>query len=582
MEHKHIVRDGGAHFTIDQFTRQVKNGSINKTTIVQFDHNSERLTFEIPLEVDGHTMTQCDLIEIHFINISTDGKSQNKGTYAVNDIKAEGDTAVFTWLISQNATQLAGSLNFFIVFKCTENGETVYRWGTEIYKNLSISDGIDNGEEILVDYPDILAQWKNDLFGVGDTQEQRLLTVSAEQQAAIVAKGKEVLATIPDEYEELQTGVDTLFNSVASGIKGKMSSTIVRADDVSPVEHEVVLKAHGKNLFGFNGRTVGDFGGYDSTARRTFVGNCVYVGISASNYYDYQKCSYTYDEENERIEITTAKAWYGVGIDFKIKPDTTYFVSGEIPDGCFVSVTQFDANGNNLGYQHCKDNTFKTNVNADWVVAILSCQITDTVYTFAKIQIEEGEVATEYTPYIDPTTVTLARCGKNLLRFPYVDGGIGDQYASAGITYTVNPDKSVTANGTAETNSYFRLCNVRFGDKYLYENTAIGGFACADCQYDDGNGFSFIMITKGKTVSNKVYYPQIERSEKNTGWESPKECLTYTPTEDGVVHGVTSVSPTMTIMTDTEGVTIDCEYIVNTKTYIDNKIAELLKGSEQA
>ena len=46
---------------------------------------------------------------------------------------------------------------------------------------------------------------------------------------------------------------------------------------------------------------------------------------------------------------------------------------------------------------------------------------------------------------------------------------------------------------------------------------------------------------------------------------------------DGSVEGMTSVSPNMTIFTDTEGVTINCEYNVDTKKYIDNKIAELMQ-----
>lgn len=250
MAHKHSVRDTGAHYTIDQYTRQIKNDSVNKTTIVQFDHNSERLTFEMPLYVDGHAMTLCDLIEIHYINISTDGNSQNHGTYEVNDIKAEGEKAVFTWLISQECTQLAGSLNFFIVFKCTENGVTVYRWGTEIYKNLPISAGMDNGEAIVTEYPDILAQWKAQLFDASDTAVLNVATAEANALAAIEtageAKKQSVLDSIPDEYEVLSALADQNHRNKAGSIVLDAEGESIVVNDASeyPLQN---LKLFGKS-----------------------------------------------------------------------------------------------------------------------------------------------------------------------------------------------------------------------------------------------------------------------------------------------------------------------------------------------
>ena len=49
----------------------------------------------------------------------------------------------------------------------------------------------------------------------------------------------------------------------------------------------------------------------------------------------------------------------------------------------------------------------------------------------------------------------------------------------------------------------------------------------------------------------------------------------YTPKTDGTVEGITSLYPNTTLMTDTDGIIIDCEYNIDIKKYIDNKIAEL-------
>lgn len=251
MTHKHSVRDTGAHFMIDPYSRQIKNDSANKTTIVQYDHNSERLTFEMPLQIDGHAMTLCDLIEIHYINIATDGNSQNTGVYEVNDIKkAEGEKAVFTWLIRQEATQLAGSLNFFIVFKCTENGKTVYRWGTEICKSLAVSAGMDNGEAALTEYPDILAQWKAELFEAGGNAVVNVNEAATNALAAIEeageAKKEAVLASIPDDYTALSVLADSNYRNKAGTIVLEAEGESVVLSDSSPYPLQG-LKLFGKS-----------------------------------------------------------------------------------------------------------------------------------------------------------------------------------------------------------------------------------------------------------------------------------------------------------------------------------------------
>ena len=45
---------------------------------------------------------------------------------------------------------------------------------------------------------------------------------------------------------------------------------------------------------------------------------------------------------------------------------------------------------------------------------------------------------------------------------------------------------------------------------------------------------------------------------------------TYQAEADGTVNGVKSLSPSMTLMTDTDGVTIECSYLRDIDTYIDN------------
>lgn len=175
MAHEHNVYDSDPHFTIDPDTRVLSHNSPEKLTMMQGDHNSEVYTFEIPKTVDGHDMTLCNRVEIHYINI--DGNkpsSRSTGIYTVTDLQAKKDDQtrlVCSWTISSKATKYAGPLNFVIRFLCvteeeveTEYGPEVtrtidYAWSTAIFKDISIISSLDNAEDAEEEYHDILDDW---------------------------------------------------------------------------------------------------------------------------------------------------------------------------------------------------------------------------------------------------------------------------------------------------------------------------------------------------------------------------------------------------------------------------------------
>jgi hypothetical protein len=163
MAHNHNIADTDLHFSIDPITRVIKDESAVKKSLVQFDHNSERVAFDLPRKIENHDMTECNRVEIHYINISS--SDSYEGVYEVTDLKASEDenTATFTWLISQNATRIAGSLNFLIRFACVEDGVVKYLWNTKIFKGIAVSDGMDNGDVVVEQYADILNEWWNKL-----------------------------------------------------------------------------------------------------------------------------------------------------------------------------------------------------------------------------------------------------------------------------------------------------------------------------------------------------------------------------------------------------------------------------------
>ena len=163
MAHTHAVIDSDNHFIINPVTREITNNS-KKVKLMQGDHASEIFTFEIPRYVDGHDMSLCNKIAIHYINIGQNGS--NPDVHLVEDANIDDaeENLVFSWLIYRTATKYPGTLNFLIKFSCVTDGVIEYQWNTEIFKGIMIATGIDNEETLVEEYSDVLQKWKDDIL----------------------------------------------------------------------------------------------------------------------------------------------------------------------------------------------------------------------------------------------------------------------------------------------------------------------------------------------------------------------------------------------------------------------------------
>jgi hypothetical protein len=161
MGHTHSVYDTDNHFKVNGITRAITNVSTSKVSVVQFDHNSERFTFEMPRFVEGHDMMLCDSVQVHYANVSGNRIERNDGIYEVDDLQTspeDENIVICSWLISQNATQIVGSLLFLLRFVCSTDGEVDYAWHTAVYSGISVSNGMNNTGEIVDTYPDIIEE----------------------------------------------------------------------------------------------------------------------------------------------------------------------------------------------------------------------------------------------------------------------------------------------------------------------------------------------------------------------------------------------------------------------------------------
>lgn len=160
MAHIHSVYDTDKHFVIDPVARTITNVS-GKVVVVQGDHNSERLTFEIPRYIEGHDMLSCNKVEVHYNNVSAASPTdKHPNAYEVDDLQespADANIVIFSWLISKGATGYSGKLEFHVKFMCDDgDGKPDYVWKTYPHTGVSVLAAPDSGDVVNNECEDIL------------------------------------------------------------------------------------------------------------------------------------------------------------------------------------------------------------------------------------------------------------------------------------------------------------------------------------------------------------------------------------------------------------------------------------------
>lgn len=202
--HQHDVIDSDSYFIIDPITRAVENTSGSKNLLMQYDHASERYTFELPRYVEGHDMSLCTAVKVHYNNIESGTLIENADVNDLDDLHVDPTDAnkvICSWLIKRQATQLVGSLNFLVQYLCaTSDGTITYEWHSDIYKNIEIREGRNNGPAAVSDYTDILEQWRAKLFGVEDSITASILALLEDFSADVLKKDNTEEYTPTENY----------------------------------------------------------------------------------------------------------------------------------------------------------------------------------------------------------------------------------------------------------------------------------------------------------------------------------------------------------------------------------------------
>lgn len=155
--------------------------------------------------------------------------------------------------------------------------------------------------------------------------------------------------------------------------------------------------------------------------------------------------------------------------------------------------------------------------------------------TGKEILIEDGENNKGLEIKVKGSTTQSTRSGKNKLPYNYYDG---NSKTVNGITFTVNKDRSITANGTATANATFGMVDINsyaitagsyklVGENNAYTKTAIRGsykkadgtityIGSATSSFTIPEGATniniYVVILQGETVNNVTFYPMLLNS----------------------------------------------------------------------
>ena len=348
-----------------------------------------------------------------------------------------------------------------------------------------------------------------------------------------------VVAKLADKASKTESqnyaldAANTVKNDLLNSKKAEASGETLTLTDVSPVEHTLSVAMRRKNLLTYpyihttktvSGITFTDNGDGSVTISGTATGDATFI---LSYYQDFGD--------------TNINAIYSEGAT-----NGSYYVSKRLSynaTNSYKPVSIVIANGTTV------DETLFPMVN-------------------------EGTTAEEYAPYIaDLTTATVTTSSKNLIDASDLVAEGNSAWTSKKVgVFSLSPGQYVGSVDFVQegdlSNVAFDIrgvddASIRYGGK---ESSAASGQLVVTFTIPEGvSGCSIFVYSNntGNVLSTRCAFSnfQVEKGTTATAYEPYQQGASYTPKADGTIEGVTSISPTMILSSNTDGVIIDCEYI---------------------
>lgn len=544
--------------TIDLKSRVINIPAGIKALGVESDDDVQKLRFKMPRyynEIDLSTYT----IRINYENAKGEGD-----VGGATDIIVKPDTIEFTWVIGRHAFMYKGDVKFVVCLRKMDADNIDSEFNTTI-ATLPVLEGLETDEAEIEVQQDLLTT-----FG------QEVLSRAKAEGTFNPVKGVDYF-TEAERAELVQNVIQDYNATVANAITKTVQGSIVRIDDICPIEHSVKCWVHGKNLFNIN----------NYTTETDYSNNKTIYAIYASNLV----IGRTYT-----VFSSTPMSW------FKISNSATGYSSVGLSNSTTGFTSYTFTHQRNLNIRD--EERLKIYINNMDETAMYD----HTTLAAMNICIVEGNAATEYVPYLVPGDIRLSRYKRNIFNV----GKINDYYHIGEISISNN---SIVGTVTSSNSSHvINLVNQYPSGTYSisFDYTDSASARVLIRPYDaDGNvvttctnltslGFQYNNAYDGYFKNGRIHVITIPdnvaywclgfvlpvsdispvgttrsiyniRVEYGDGATKQETCsledyqLFYNPTDDIALIDIPSVSPTMTLMTNTPGAIIEVTYARDTQ-----------------
>ena len=378
--------------------------------------------------------------------------------------------------------------------------------------------------------------------------------------ASTLATKRETTQAIKGLEQKLNTAVLTGAQQFCGALTGLSNGEILCLNNISPIEHQIELTAGSKNLLNL-----------------TLAKNAQFFTVTEKT--ENKICATAPNAENNQpvLNLFNAKLPAGTytlscSISLENVPDTADNVEADrkneilvFKDGSFITKTDAITADGTYFKQISFTLPAEATVRVGWYRNVCDIKPDDSLYkvTLSNIQLEFGETATAYTPYLASLAgVRVTRYGKNLFN-PATAELTGAQKTANGVTFTA-ASGSVDVKLPAGTYSISFKRN-KNGVLYLRNGKTESGSFSQIGAAETSATFNYTAETDGYlrissfTEGLELANLQIERASAATAYE-PFTAKVYTADPNGSFAGVTSLYPVTTLLPGSTGVSLTAKY----------------------
>lgn len=281
------VRGVDKKLYIDFDTRQILIPNSIHQLGVESDDDVKKLTFSVP-----KTYYDCDLSTFRiFINYMNAQKEGDLFAVKKEDVREVDGNLEFDWIVGRHAVAYKGTAIFNVCMKKgsmqpdpEDETQEIFivdqEFNTTVAK-LPVLEGLETSEEVIQEYPDILMQWQEELFGIEDSAKSNITqkgseviesinAAGAEQKSQIASKGSEVIGSVNTAGEEQKAAIVSKGSEVINTVGGQL--------DIKIPEY---IEAHPDQFKGDKGDPGQD--GISSTLSENKVGKVTTVTVTDGN-----------------------------------------------------------------------------------------------------------------------------------------------------------------------------------------------------------------------------------------------------------------------------------------------------------